>query len=314
MIGTAEDLRDLLDEELPPQRWALGGYIERPGHLVVAGRAGTGKTMLAMQLAIQASSPTVPFDLGLDAAPGRVALVDGEMGRRRYHRRIHDLGLAPYVAAGQITYIGGGGLDLVSPDDRAWLMTALAGHDIIVFDSLKKLTRRLSENDNDEMGAVVADLTEMSKTLDAMIITLHHRGTSDKAFRGATAILDQCDAMVTWAKVGDDAESRVRKLSARGEWTKIRDAAEPADRFFEMTDTGLLIPTQAPDPAPRAAPKRDRYVDAILALLPYVGTKSDLAAATGATSTGGVWAQAYEAVAMLDGDARHHVARPMPAI
>lgn len=309
--GRARDLYDIVREPPPPHNWILDGYVERPGHLILAGRAGSAKTMLALQLAVQASQELpaeFPYDTELGVPALRVALVDGEMGRLRYHRRVYETGLKEYVQPERLKHVDAAGLDLMDPSDREYVAEQCLGYDLIIMDSLKKLTRSLSENDNDQMTEIVSDISDMSKQLNVGIFTIHHRGTSDKDFRGATAILDHCDALVTWKAQNQDGK-KFRCLTARGEWNKIRDGMEPEDKWYEQLESGLLIPS----PGPEAEPERsDQWAEVILGKLPFEGTKAALAEACGASRSSDAWRAAYARVAVTNGSPRHHIARPDP--
>jgi len=224
--------------------------------------------------------------------------VDAEMGRDQYIERVWDMGLNELFIPDQLRYIDASGLDLVDPNDSAYLMEALDGVDLVIMDSLKALSPGATENDNDVMAIYTRTITNMSRKLDAGIITIHHWGKDGERYRGASTIMDQCDAMVAFVpnKARDDQEDDgYRKLIASGRHLKMRYAREPQRRWFAKQDSGLLLP--APDGPPAGAEAEGKWDDAILANLPFEGTKSALAAKCGAAINNKAWCLAYDRVA-----------------
>lgn len=307
----ASDLHELVKDEPPPRDWLIPGYLERGSHTVLAGRGGSAKTMFLWQLGVQAAQrhpEEFPYGLGLlapDATTIKVALVDAEMGPMKYRYRTWDTGMNEYIYPDHIKHIDAAGLDIASKqDDRDYVMEQADGYDLVVMDSLKKLSRSLVENDNDHMAAVVGDITDMSRQLRAGIFTIHHQGTDTKAFRGATAIMDQCDALIAWKVHTPHDDDKLRCLVSRGEWVKIRDGKEPEDRWFKQADNGLLVPVEAPDDAEPAG----KWDAAILTNLPYAGTQAAFAEHCGAKPHNSTWRTAYHRLAtVVDGV---HVRRP----
>jgi RecA/RadA recombinase len=294
-------------EPPPPADYVIDGYLERGTHLLLCGRGGTGKTMVVNQLVARDAA----LGLGVDAS--RIVWIDAEMGVLGTQRRYWRTGLRGRISPGSITYYEGGGMDITNQAHWDELRRAADGVDLVVIDSLRRVSRYTAENSSDEMSAAVTDLTHLAHESGAGIVTIHHQGGDPhKWFRGSTAILDACDALIGWLPHHFDGDDdKLRRLAARGTWAKTRHEKEPDDLWFQQRDNGLFVPVDE-------APEQDsvgKYDEAILALLPFDGTKQELAEAVTGKPSSGAFRRAYERVAQLDGgNKRRHITTDRPEI
>lgn len=293
------DLDALLGDEPPaPADYVIDGYLERGTHMLLCGRGGSGKTMLLNQLAIAGIAPRpdeFPFDLELPVRVKRVVWFDAEMGTLGTQRRYWRTGLRPYICPGRFEYVDASGLDLTERKHRDFIRSKLEGGDTLaVIDSLRRVSRYTQENSSDEMSAVVTGITNIAHDTGSGIVTIHHQGGDpNKWFRGSTAILDACDVLIGWLPHSYDSDDdKLRRLAARGTWSKMRHEAEPEDRWFRQTESGLFVPADAPEQIVTS-----KWDDAIRKLLPFTGTKTALAEACGTNSRNNAWADAYKRVA-----------------
>jgi hypothetical protein len=307
--GRARDFYELIKTEPRPKDWLVCDYLVRARHIILAGQAGSSKTMVLWQLGVQMTQDRpdeFPHDLGFRLPQTlKVALVDAEMGPEQYHERTWDTGINGLVIPGRLKYIDAAGLDLMSQGDLDYFMAELEGFDLVLMDSLKALSPRAAENDNDDMAAVTRSVTQMSRELDAGIVTIHHWGKED-AYRGASAILDQCDGLLAWKKNEPNNDDGFRCLSAHGRHTKLRFAKEPADCWFKLLDSGLLMPSDSPGNAPES-----KWDDEIRKHLPFIGTKTSLAKECGTNLQNKAWSTAYARLVVPDGD-KHVLLAPTP--
>jgi hypothetical protein len=95
---------------------------------------------------------------------------------------------------------------IVSPDmpriDQSdtwadWLqdVAALGNVDLIVFDTLARLTVGLDENSNSEMMLALSRLGQLQERLGTSVLLVHHSGKGGGGMRGATSVLGACDAV-----------------------------------------------------------------------------------------------------------------------
>jgi hypothetical protein len=84
----------------------------------------------------------------------------------------------------------------------------------------------MHENDSDSVGPIVIGVRNIARRTGAAIVLVHHRGDSDKPYRGSTAIKDQSDAMLSlWEGESEDVVG-LRCRKGRG---RMKFAPAPED-------------------------------------------------------------------------------------
>lgn len=193
---------------------------------MIAGRRGESKSWLGL-----VACAAVQAELGdpFSARAGRAVYLDAEMGARMMGRRFVTLGLGPD------SFVVADGMGLRLPDDIGVVKDIVqqVGANLIVLDSLRRLTPGKRENDSDDMAPVMAALGELSRDTDCAVLLIHHRSTSINAkdSRGSSAIEDQVDNVFVLEKAQGGPESRTRR---RLRCVKMRDDAEPASVWLNF--------------------------------------------------------------------------------
>lgn len=177
-------------------------------------------------------------------------------------------------------YVDAMGLDLSREADAEWLGKVIreSGAQLVVFDSLRRLTPSKAENDSDDMAPIVGAIAKVARDTGAAIILIHHKGDGEKAFRGSTAIRDQADAL--FLLDGKQHES-VRRLTCSANGCKPPRYAEASSdvHLAVSPEDGGVVATEAPPTPARAgreATERSRMKERILSALPSQ-SKSDVA-------------------------------------
>lgn len=312
------DLNEMLGTAAPPPaEYVVTDYLERASHLLLCGRGGAAKTMFVNQLVIAAvaeHTDQLPFDLDIPVHANRIVWFDAEMGKTGTIRRYWRTGLRGYIGSPKVRYIDAGQLNFSDPRHVDAIKFALDGADWAIFDSLRRLSASARENESDDMARIVGEITSWAHDIGPAILTIHHQGGDPhKWFRGSTAIHQQCDALVGWLPHQWDADEDdgLRRLAARGGWAKVRNDVPPEDRWFKQLESGLLVPADPPD-----APAASKWDHVIEELLPFPGSKTDLAAACvdpsdpdkRASVDNNAWRKAYDRTVKLN-DEGVHVAR-----
>jgi AAA domain len=190
--------------------------------------------------------------------------LDAENGPRLMGRRFNDAGIP---AEGLLV---ADGTKLRLPRDLDGLRSLIqeTGAELVVLDSLRRLTPGIRENESDDMAAVVADIGTLARDLDVAIVLIHHRSTKKGAadVRGSSSIEDQADLVFALERVDGDPDRQRRRLRT----VKYRIDEEPRPMWLRMGMVGDCFAIQGADSyeaEPGRPRERDRHRDKVLAQL-----------------------------------------------
>lgn len=279
--GRHVDLGPLLAKPAKPVPWRVWDLVADGTVTILAGESGCGKSWLAQALCTGVARG-LPI-AGLPCTRGRALYIDAEMGPQMFvDQRLRSAG----ISAPEFEYINAMGLDVSKDADLAWLEGKVRETEanLVVVDSLRRLTPSKSENDSDDMAPTVAAVAKLARDTESAILLVHHKGDSDKFYRGSTAIKDQADALFALLREGDEegADNGIRRLRCRGGRGKMRYAPEPADIYLEISplDGGVVACGEPASETGRPQPARQLVKKAILDALP-ARTKTEAAVVVG---------------------------------
>ena len=282
-LAPACDAADLLATPPPPIDWALPAILPVGCMGILAGADGTGKSWLALALAVAVATGT-PWAGGLCPSPqaGPVLYISGEDDRDEVARRVGALreahGVTP--APGQIR---------VQPLTEPWPLLAAGRQDatpsatpalaelagmiadvtprLVILDPMI-MFHALSENDQQHMDYWGRQIIRVARNSHCGVMIVHHAGqaaTRDGAAdhmigRGSTAIHAPARAVVTLRRptqaeaadleAAEEAPSRWRKVTG----PKISRGPEVAGAWIRFDTAGVpwIEPAPIPDvPGPR---------------------------------------------------------------
>lgn len=271
--GRVVDLDALLSKPPQPIPWRVHDVVADGTLTIISGESGAGKSWLVQALCTGVALGRAVA--GLPCVEGTALYIDAEMGPRMFvdqRLRPTDATVAPFK------YVDAMGLDISTPDDLAWVRSQIErmGANLVVIDSLRRLTPSKAENDSDDMAPAVAALAKLARDTDAAIVLVHHKGDSDKFFRGSTAIKDQADALFARLRHPDD-EHAPRRFRCSGGKGKMRYAPEPADVFLTVDpEAGGVAGSDPPEDTGPQVSAREAVTTAIKAALP-AKTKKEVA-------------------------------------
>jgi RecA-family ATPase len=286
--GRRVDIAALLAKPPQPTPWRCEGLVADGTLTIVGGKAGDGKSWLALALAVGVArgQPVA----GIRCELGVSLIIDGEMGPPMYIERLRTAGIGPEIELRDAM-----GLDLSKPGDLAWLRGEIedANAKLVVIDSLRRLVPSRSENESDDMAPAVAAVAKLARDTSSAILLVHHMGDStEKFYRGSTGIKDQCDAL--FGLLRDEDHDGLCRLSCRGGKGKMRYAAEPADRWLMISpENGGVLASEAPEREDAKMPMREFVKSGILAQLP-AKTKTEVAKALGRERNDSTFADAWK--------------------
>jgi RecA-family ATPase len=207
-----------LDAEQLPVEYVVQGFAAKGLLTVLTAQTTAGKTQLALQLgdAVGGGGGDV---CGLRCRSGRVLYLDAENGPPIIQDRQRAAALNPSL----IRYLNMAGARLDRAQDHAVLAETVrqADADLVVLDSLRRLSGSAKEDSADDMAPLIGGLANVARETGAAVVLIHHRSTKSGAAisRGSSAIEDQADILFTL-----DKRAAFRRLECR----KMRVAAEPA--------------------------------------------------------------------------------------
>jgi hypothetical protein len=188
----------LLAEEIPETEWLFLPYLETHSIAALVAPPSIGKTLLAFFIAAQVA-----------ASGKRVAIIEEEGGKRGFQKRI-DRAMRATGKQENIFYSFKPRIHLMNKSDILALCVELAGYDLIVIDSLARVTTGVEENDAKEMGQIVESMDIVRERSGATVLSIHHTGKSKwkpgevpalSDGRGSSALVAGLDTVLALAPV-----------------------------------------------------------------------------------------------------------------
>lgn len=198
-----------MEDRLESPDWLVHGYFERDTVTQIFGDPGSGKSFVALDIALSVATGQ-PWQ-GRETSTGPVFYIAGEglrgLQRRKEawlrHHGISDRSAPFWFSNQSIAFSDANQLAITINDiDRA-----IAGGDLpalIVVDTLARNFGNGDENSTKDMGAFIAALDIIRQRYHCCILLVHHSGHADKSrARGAIALLGSLDAEYQITKAGD---------------------------------------------------------------------------------------------------------------
>ena len=250
-------------ETVPPQLdFVLPGMLHGTvGALISPG--GAGKTLTALQIAIQIASGFDSLGWGQTLNKGRVVYLAAEDPESALHVRLHELGkmLSPSLREAvleQLTIHPLVGEDerinLLDPPSEHGLLHAAMGARLLILDTLRRF-HGASENDSGAMAEVVDSMEHIAAKTGASVLFLHHSskssalgGTVDEqqSSRGSSVLVDNVrwQGFLSTMSKAEAKEMGVtqeqRRFFVRFGVSKQNYGAPLEDVWFERGPGGIL--------------------------------------------------------------------------
>ena len=177
-----------------PVKWAVRGLIPQQAITLLSARGGMGKTILSISVA-DAVTKGMPF-LGLATTKMQVVYIDFENSVPTLIERIKRIDASNVLFWHPTNEIKSPRLDSKEYE----LYKKLPEGSLLVFDTLRASQSR-DENDSQHMAMIMQRLKEL-RDCGYTILILHHTSkSSDRIYKGSTAIFDLCDHNLSLHKV-----------------------------------------------------------------------------------------------------------------
>ena len=239
----AGTLRELLARPAdPPMR--MSGLVPWESSTLVVAKRKTGKTTFILNY-IRSMLTGEPFLGSYDTQPveptGTVALLNYEVSAAMIARWAADVGIDQdrlYVVT-----LRGRRNPLSHPDDRAILAEDLLARNVesIICDPFGRAYTGKSQNDSGEVGAWLVDLDLFTRTEAGAkdLILAAHAGWDGERTRGASALEDWADVIVTLTSDSEDDSQRYMKAIGRDvDVDEDRLNFDPSTRLLSMSGAG----------------------------------------------------------------------------
>lgn len=197
---------------LPPYPWIVKGLHLAPGRItLLAGSPDTGKTVVAMSLALAIASGKSVWGVHRPARKGKVLHLNGEIGsyiaRERYQRLARGMSVDVAELAETLVLSNYPAAKLDDPDFEVKMVAACTGAALVVVDSLRAFSGALDEKAK-EIGVALLMLARVSDKTGATIIVLHHNrkpskddvGRASDAISGSNSIFGGCECAFVLSK------------------------------------------------------------------------------------------------------------------
>jgi len=230
-----------------PINWAVKGLVPQQAITLLSARGGMGKTILSISMS-DAVSKGIPF-LGLETNKMPVVYIDFENSLPTLVERVKRIDASDVLFWHPTNEIKPPRLDSKEYE----FYKKLPQGALLIFDTLRASQSR-DENDSQHMAMIMQRLKEL-RDCGYTILILHHTSkSSDRIYKGSTAIFDLCDHNLSLHKVkkggytpeenegDDDTDDYCYRLG-----TQDKTRYEPFHTFLEFDiEKGCFV--QSPDP------------------------------------------------------------------
>jgi len=208
---------DLLASPPPPREWLLNEFLPKKIVASVIAAGGTGKSFLAMHIAVALASGSSLFSKYVATAPTKVVFISGEDDKIELQRRLHSVtqGMPPSLVksiSSNIQFIDladsfelftykppSGEVNMTSvPGDLVNAIKQKVGDEVglVIVDPVSRF-RGGEENSAGDTTRFVQALQYIRDQLNATVLTLHHvnkgaktNGSTQNNARGSSAFID----------------------------------------------------------------------------------------------------------------------------
>ncbi len=211
-----------------PPSYHIQGVLPEAALVVIYGAPGSGKTFLALDLALSVARGEAWC--GRKTKQGTVVYIAAEDAhgvrmRARAYAQTHGVESLPF-------FLLDAAPNFRSRDDVTQVaksVAALGPVRLVIVDTWARVLAG-DENSAQDVGEAVDLSARLHRATGATIVVIHHTGKdSTRGARGSTALLGACDCEIEVSRCGDDREAQVTKLKngSDGERFGFRLSAVP---------------------------------------------------------------------------------------
>jgi RecA-family ATPase len=194
-----------------PIGWMVKGVLPESGMAALYGPSASGKSFLAIDLAMKIAKGDAWFGNKTKPCPVVFVALEGEAGLTN---RLKAYGPENYKGA-DIQFVTQP-LDLLKPDDVVELIKSIkesyADQGLVIIDTLNRASPTADENSSADIGTVLSMVKQLQTVLGGLVLLVHHTGKdSAKGMRGHSSLFAALDAAIELKRSGDQREWSVAK-------------------------------------------------------------------------------------------------------
>jgi hypothetical protein len=241
---------ELIATETGETEMLISPFFPMGGKAILAAHGGTGKTLLAMNIAVSVANDLSLFQRWEIPTPGRVLYIDAESSRSLLKHRIEKIskGMRGSLSGIRLSFPPSK-LDLGKQHIREAICKEVEANDVklVVFDSFLCFTNMRNENDNTEVRDYLERVGEITKVTGTSVLVIDHAGkaTAEKYRagiktqpRGASAKRDWADLVM----ILEERKHESKTLRTLG-FDKTRFCATPPYMALEMDYNYVFTPS-----------------------------------------------------------------------
>jgi putative DNA primase/helicase len=208
----------------PPQAWRVKNLLPDQGLAAIFGPSGSGKSFLALDLAIRIADGQPWFGVKTFQAPVVYVMLEGESGLRN-RLAAHEIARgAPLSGPFHVVLEQ---FSLTTGRDVVDLAAAVPVGAVVFIDTLNRAAPTADENSSKEMGAILQGAKQLQERTRGLIVMIHHTGKDPtKGMRGHSSLHAALDAAI-------EVE---RSASGSRAWTvaKAKDGEDGKQMSFKL--------------------------------------------------------------------------------
>lgn len=251
-----------MSDHPPAVDWLIEDYLERDTITQLFGDPGSGKSFIALDMALSIATGTAWRGHATQRSPVIYLAGEGLRGlQRRKEAWLRYNGIkdrsAPFWLSNSATALSNPGqlAALITDIDAA--LSDTDGPSLIIIDTVARNFGNGDENSTQDMGVFIAALDGLRERYRCCILLVHHSGHADKSrARGAIALPGSLDAEYRVEKIGDNTLTLTSTKQKDNDpppdlaWTLERFDLPWADDRGQPLNSAVLVPHDSIPAAP----------------------------------------------------------------
>lgn len=228
---TVEDV-----ENLPDLLWLAEGILPKPCLAVLYGEPGSGKSFVALSLALTVTLGGPWLGKATERAKVLYIAAEGVLGLKN---RIAAHKVRWDIESLNVRFLPRA-VNIMDEDEVGRLIRLLKQKDFnpdcIIIDTLARVTVGADENSAKDMGKAIAELDRLKNETGAAVLVIHHTRKGGDSERGSSALRGAADVMIL-CEATECLDGPAVRLTSK----KMKDAEpfRPINAKLERVDLGL---------------------------------------------------------------------------